>query len=237
MCPFPDMDAAIKTVIETIQMGIPMARIEFIDAAMTQIINAYSKTSLERAPHLLIEFHGSPAGVAEQTETFGELAREHGATDFRWATKPEERSHLWAARHDAAFAFDAAYPGKKWLSTDVCVPISQLARAISETRADVDASPLPGPMLGHVGDGNFHTLLVFDPNQPAELDAAKRLTDRMAERALALGGTVTGEHGIGFGKMGFMQAEHGDAWDVMGQIKKSLDPDNIMNPGKLVRSN
>lgn len=237
ICAFPDMGTAIDTVIQTIQMGVPMARIEFIDAASARMVNAYSGTALPDAPHLMVEFHGSQTGVAEQAETFGELARDNGALDFEWATRPEDRKRLWAARHNAAYAIFNAFPGKRGLSTDVCVPISQLARAIAETQADIDASPLPGPMVGHVGDGNFHSLLVFDPEVPAELNEAKRLSNLMAERALALGGTVTGEHGIGMGKLGYMAAEHGAAWDVMGQIKASLDPNNIMNPGKLVRSN
>ncbi|KAJ55740.1 2-hydroxy-acid oxidase [Actibacterium mucosum KCTC 23349] len=236
-CAFPDMGAAIDTVIQTIQMGVPMARIEFIDAASAGMVNAYSGTALPDAPHLLIEFHGSDTVVAEQAETFGELARENGALSFEWSTKPEDRKRLWAARHNAAYAIFAAFPGKRGLSTDVCVPISNLAQAIAETQADIDASPLPGPLVGHVGDGNFHALLVFDPEVPAELDEAMRLSSRMADRALELGGTVTGEHGIGMGKLGYMQAEHGEAWDVMGQLKTAMDPQNIMNPGKLVRSN
>lgn len=237
VCAFPDMENAIDAVIQTIQMGVPMARIEFIDADCADAFNAFSGTSLPHKPHLMIEFHGSDAGVAEQAETFGEIAAEFDATGFEWATRTEDRSKLWEARHKAAWAIAASRPGARMMATDVCVPISRLAEAINETRADIARASIPGPILGHVGDGNFHATLLIDMENPAELDEAKALAARMNERALRLGGTVTGEHGIGMGKLAYMEAEHGQGWEVMGQIKKALDPDNIMNPGKLLRGN
>ncbi|HEX9859028.1 MAG TPA: FAD-linked oxidase C-terminal domain-containing protein, partial [Paracoccaceae bacterium] len=187
------------------------------------------------APHLLVEFHGTPAGVAEQAARFGEIAAEFGSAGFQWANAPEDRARLWKMRHNAYPACLAARPGATAIVTDVCVPISRLAQAVTETQADIAAGSIPGPILGHVGDGNFHAILLIDPAIPAELAEAKRLAARMAERALTLGGTVTGEHGIGMGKLEYMEAEHGLGWDVMGQIKRALDPENILNPGKLVR--
>ncbi|MGP3695677.1 FAD-binding oxidoreductase [Rhodobacter sp. NSM] len=234
VCAFPDMAAAVNCVIETIQHGIPMARIEFLDAASVAACNAYAQMQMPLQPHLLVEFNGTPAGVAEQAERFGEIAAEHRSEGFHWASKTEERARLWKMRHAAYRACLAARPGSVGWVTDVCVPISRLAEAVEETQRDIADGGLPGPILGHVGDGNFHAILLLDPESEAELATAKRLSGRMAERALRLGGTVTGEHGIGFGKLGYMAAEHGEAWGVMGDIKRALDPHGLMNPGKVV---
>lgn len=235
VCALPDMGAAVNCVIETIQHGIPMARIEFLDAASVAACNAFAQMAMPLQPHLLIEFHGTEAGVAEQAERFGEIAAEHGSAGFQWAARTEDRARLWKMRHAAYRACLASRPGCQGWVTDVCVPISRLAEAVEETQADLAQSPVPGPILGHVGDGNFHAILLVDPENPAELAEAKRLSGRMADRALRLGGTVTGEHGIGFGKLGYMQAEHGEGWAVMAGIKRALDPMGLMNPGKLVR--
>jgi D-lactate dehydrogenase (cytochrome) len=183
----------------------------------------------------MVEFHGTPAGVAEQAERFGEIVADHGGTGFAWADRPEDRSRLWRMRHQAYWAILAARPGTTAIVTDVCVPISALARAVAETQADIAAAPIPAPILGHVGDGNFHAILLIDPDAPAERAAAEDLSRRMAERALRLGGTVTGEHGIGMGKLGYMAAEHGAGWEVMGTLKQALDPQGILNPGKMLR--
>jgi D-lactate dehydrogenase (cytochrome) len=235
ICAFPDMHAAVTAVMETIQMGIPMARIEFVDAATARAFTAYSGMEMSEAPHLLVEFNGSPESVAQDAERFGEIVADHGASPFRWSAREEERRALWALRHNGYYAILASRKGARALVTDMCVPISQLAQAVEETQADIAKGSIPGPILGHVGDGNFHAILLVDPDQPAEMEEAKRLSHRMAERALALGGTCTGEHGIGMGKLDYMEAEHGEGWDVMGQIKRALDPQNLMNPGKLVR--
>ncbi len=237
VCAFPAMAPAVEAVIATIQSGIPMARIEFVDAATVAAFNRRDKAGMPEEPHLLVEFHGSPAAVAEQAERFGEIVAEAGGKGFRWAEKPEERAALWRMRHNAYYACLALKPGCQAWVTDVCVPISRLAEAVEETRADIAASPIPGPILGHVGDGNFHAVLLVTPGDAAEAETAKRLAARMAERALRLGGTVTGEHGIGMGKLDYMEQEHGAGWDVMGQIKRALDPSGLLNPGKLVRGN
>lgn len=233
-CAFPGIAEAVDCVIATIQTGIPMARIEVLDTATVAACNAYSKTDLPLAPLLLVEFHGSPAAVAEQAERFGEIAAGFGAADFLWAERQEDRNRLWKMRHNAYPAILASRPGARAIITDVCVPISRLAQAVEETRADIAASPVPGPILGHVGDGNFHAILLVNPDDPAEIAVAKALAARMAARALALGGTITGEHGVGFGKLPLMAAEHGEGWAVMGAIKRALDPRGLMNPGKLV---
>lgn len=237
ICAFPDMGAAVAAVTETIQMGIPMARIEFADAATAQAFNAYAGTDMAQAPHLMVEFHGSPESSAQDAERFAEIVADHGGSEFRWSAREEDRRALWAMRHNGYYAVLALRPGARALVTDICVPISRLAEAVEATQADIAASDLMGPILGHVGDGNFHAILLVDPDQPSELETAKRLADRMSERALRLGGTTTGEHGIGMGKLGLMEAEHGPAWDVMGAVKQALDPQGIMNPGKLLRGN
>ena len=234
VCAFDRIDHAVDCVIATIQLGIPMARIEFVDAATAQAVNAQSGADFPALPHLMVEFHGSDHAVAEDASRFGELVGDLGGHGFAWARATEDRTRLWKMRHEAYYAILAARPGARAIVTDICVPISALARAVEETRADIDASPVEGPILGHVGDGNFHAILLIDESDPAERAAAKRLADRMAERALRLGGTITGEHGVGQGKLGFMEAEHGDAWAVMGDLKRTLDPRGILNPGKIV---
>jgi D-lactate dehydrogenase (cytochrome) len=234
VCAFPGMGGAAAAVIETIQTGLAPARIEFVDAESVRAINAHAGLTLPLAPVLLVEFHGTPAGVAEAAERFGTIAADHGATGFERAERAEDRSRLWRARHNAYPAIRALRPGSEAAVTDVCVPIARLAEAVEETAADIAASGIPGPILGHVGDGNFHAILLYDGADPAEVAAVKALTARMAERALRLGGTVTGEHGVGMGKRAYMAAEHGAGWDVMGALKAALDPQGIMNPGKLV---
>lgn len=233
-CGFADMAAAVDCVIATIQSGIPMARIEFLDAASVAACNAFHGSKLPLTPQLLVEFHGSPSGVKEQAEGFGALAESFGASEFQWAEAQEDRTRLWRMRHQAYPAILASRPQATAYVTDVCVPISALAEALRETQADIAASGIPGPILGHVGDGNFHAILLIEKGNTAEDAIAARLVHRMAERALRLGGTITGEHGVGIGKLGLMLAEHGEAWAVMGQIKRALDPQNLMNPGKLV---
>src|SRR5271165_5417895 len=235
VCAFPNIEGAVDTVILTIQSGVPVARIELLDEIQMAAINKYSKLDHKVAPTLFLEFHGTPSGVAEQAETVKAIAGEHGGDDFRWATTPEQRSKLWQARHDAYYAALALRPGSKGLATDVCVPISRLAECIGETKRDLAESPIPYALVGHVGDGNFHLVFMLDPNRPEELIEANRLNERMINRALAMEGTSTGEHGVGYGKMDFLVAEHGEAVSVMRTIKKALDPDDILNPGKIVR--
>jgi D-lactate dehydrogenase (cytochrome) len=235
VCAFPDVAAAVSTVIQTIQLGIPVARIELLDALSVEAINRYSKTTLREAPTLFFELHGSPAGVAEQTEALSAIAAEHGGTDFAWADKPEDRSRLWQARHDAYYACLGLRPGARSLTTDVCVPISRLAECIAATRADLEQTGLVAPLLGHVGDGNFHMLVLVDPGNEAQFEQARAFTQRLAERAIAMDGTCTGEHGIGRGKRKYMQLEHGEgALAVMRAIKQALDPHHLMNPGKVL---
>jgi len=234
VCGFESLAGAVDTVIMTIQSGIPVARIELLDEVQMDAVNRYSKLDYPVQPTLFFEFHGSEAGVAEQVERVGEIAGDNGGGDFRWATRPEDRSTLWQARHDAYYAALALRPGAKGWPTDVCVPISRLADCILETKADVERSGLLAPIVGHVGDGNFHLTFVIDPDDAEEMARATALNERMVMRALAMGGTCTGEHGIGVGKMKFLQAEHGEAVAVMRQIKRTLDPDNLMNPGKVL---
>ena len=231
---FPSVGAAVDCVIAVIQMGLTPARIEFLDADTVAACNAFSGLTLPVAPQLLVEFHGHPEGLAEDVSRFRALASEFGAEDLQWAERQEDRTRLWAARHAAYRAILASRPGAKAVVTDVCVPISRLAEAVEETRTDIAAAGIPGPILGHVGDGNFHAILMVDPSRPEEIATAKALAQRMAERSLRLGGTITGEHGVGFGKLGLMAAEHGAGWQVMGAVKRALDPLNLMNPGKLV---
>jgi D-lactate dehydrogenase (cytochrome) len=235
-CSFPTVEAAVKTTIETIQMGVPIARCELLDALTVKAVNARNRLGLPEMPMLLFEFHGSPAGVAEQVDTVQAIARGHGAAAFEWANQPEERSRLWEARHNAYFACLQLKPGCRSVTTDVCVPISRLADCITETIRDTAASPLSAPILGHVGDGNFHCAILVDPSNVAELDEAERLNRRIVARALAMDGTCTGEHGVGMHKIDFLREEHGDdALELMARIKRSFDPQNILNPGKVVR--
>ncbi len=235
VCPFPSIEAAVDTVVATIQAGIPVARIELLDAKQMEAVNKYSKLDYVVAPTLFFEFHGTSRGVEEQVAQVKELAAEQGGTAFRWANTPEERSKLWQARHDVHYASMARRPGARVWATDVCVPISRLAQCIRETRADLDASSLMAGIVGHVGDGNFHVGYLVMPDKPEEIAEASRLNDRMVQRAIAMDGTCTGEHGVGYGKMDFLIAEHGEAVSVMRTLKQALDPDNIMNPGKIVR--
>jgi D-lactate dehydrogenase (cytochrome) len=234
VCAFPRIEDAVDTVIATIQSGVPVARIELLDEAQIAAINKYSKLDHKVAPTLFFEFHGSAAGVAEQSETVKLLAAEYGGADFRWTTTPEERTRLWQARHDAYYAALALRPGSKGWATDVCVPISRLAECIRETKQDLAQSPIPAALVGHVGDGNFHLVFMIDPERSEEVAEASRLNDRMVARALAMDGTCTGEHGVGYGKMPFLAAEHGEALSVMRALKQALDPQNILNPGKVV---
>ncbi|HXC14864.1 MAG TPA: FAD-linked oxidase C-terminal domain-containing protein [Stellaceae bacterium] len=234
VCAFPTLENAVDTVISTIQAGVPVARIELLDEAQMAAINKYSKLDHQVAPTLFFEFHGSPGGVAEQSETVKSIAAEYGGADFRWATTAEQRSKLWQARHDAYYAALALRPGSKGWATDVCVPISRLAECIRETKQDLAQSPIPSALVGHAGDGNFHLVFMIDPDRPEEIAEASRLNDQMVARALSMEGTCTGEHGVGYGKMNFLIAEHGEAVSVMRTIKRALDPDNIMNPGKIV---
>lgn len=234
VCAFDDFAAAVDTVIATIQMGIPMARIEFVDEAVAAIFNKANGTALPEKPHLMVEFHGSETSAAEDARRFGEVVAEMGGADFKWAVTPEDRNKLWRMRHGAYPACIASRTGAMGLVTDLCVPISRLAEAVRETREDIAASGIPGPILGHVGDGNFHAILLIERDNQAELKTAKALARRMAERAIRLGGTMTGEHGVGMGKKDLMALEHGDGWEVMARIKRALDPDGILNPGKVV---
>jgi D-lactate dehydrogenase (cytochrome) len=234
VCAFDTLEAAVETVQLTIQMGIQMARIEFVDEQVARVFNAANGTDLPEKPHLMIEFHGSESGTREEAERFGAVVAEMGGADFAWAETTEARNRLWKMRHGAYPACLAARPGCMGLVTDICVPISCLAEAVAETRADIAAEGLMGPILGHVGDGNFHAILLLDRDSADEMERAKRVSGRLAERALRLGGTVTGEHGVGIGKRKYMAAEHGAGWQVMGAIKAALDPKGILNPGKLV---
>jgi len=235
VCPFPDLHSAVATAIQTIQAGVPVARVELMDEVQMDAINKFSELDYPVQPTLFFEFHGSHASVVEQAETVEALADEHGAADFRWATRTEDRNQLWQARHDSFYACLALRPGAKGLATDVCVPISRLAECILETRRDIDESSFLAPILGHVGDGNFHVVLLLNPDDKDELANAKAFNERLVMRALAMEGTCTGEHGIGFGKIDFLTAEHGEAIHVMRALKTALDPRNIMNPGKIVR--
>ena len=235
VCSFADLDAAVRTVIQTIQFGVPVARIELLDAVQVDAINRYSKTDYPVAPTLFLEFHGSEASVAEQAETVSAIAAEHGGADFSWTANTEERNRLWRARHDAAYACKALRPGGQIWATDVCVPISRLAECIAATRADLDENALVAPIVGHVGDGNFHLVLLVNHDDQQEVARAQAVHERMVHRAIEMGGTCTGEHGIGYGKLDFLEREKGAAVDVMRQVKQALDPLGIMNPGKVIR--
>jgi len=224
----------VQTVVATIQAGVPVARIELIDAVTMDAVNRYSKLDYKVAPTLMFEFHGTERGVEEQVEQVRGFASEHGGSEFRWASGHEERNKLWQARHDAYFATLALRPGSEGWATDVCVPISNLPQCIAETERDLAQTGLMAPIVGHAGDGNFHLVFLLDPKNPAEFKEAERINRRMVERAIAMDGTCTGEHGIGYGKNHFLIAEHGEALSVMRAVKHALDPDNIMNPGKIL---
>ncbi len=247
VCRFPSVRDAVGTVIQTIQLGVPIARCELLDAATIGAINRHSKLALPEAATVFFEFHGSPAAVKEQTESVDAIASEHGGAGFEWATTPEERTRLWTARHQAYFACLGMRPNCRVVSTDVCVPISRLADCVAETEVDVAAtrarivarSPgagLPVTLLGHIGDGNFHLGINVDTANPVEVEEAESLNERLVARALAMGGTSTGEHGIGMGKLDFLAAEHGSAVNVMRTLKAALDPKGLLNPGKVLRA-
>ena len=234
ICSFPSIEAAVRSTIQVIQMGIPIARVELIDANTVRMVNAYAKLGLREEPLLLMEFHGSPAGVKEQAELVQEIATELGGNAFEWATTPEERTRLWTARHNAYFAAIQSKPGCRAISTDTCVPISRLADCLLDSVAEADATGIPYFLVGHVGDGNFHFGYLIDPEKPEEREIAEQLNHALVARALRLEGTCTGEHGIGLHKMDFLVTETGaGAVDMMRTIKKALDPKNIMNPGKI----
>jgi D-lactate dehydrogenase (cytochrome) len=235
VCPFPSVDAACQATILTIQSGIPVARIELLDALQIKAVNAYSKLTLPEVPTLFVEFHGTDASVAEQSQRFGDIVGELGGGPFEWATKAEDRSRLWQARHDGYHAARRLRPGADAFATDVCVPISRLAECVTEAQRVVAELKLVAPILGHVGDGNFHLSLLVDLSDADEVRRAHQLMERLAQLALAMDGTCTGEHGVGQGKMKYMLAEHGPAaLSAMAAIKRALDPQNIMNPGKIV---
>jgi D-lactate dehydrogenase (cytochrome) len=235
VCQFPDLKSAVNTVIAAMQMGIPVARIEILDALQMKACIQYSKLEgYEEKPTLLFEFHGTENGVREQAELMQAITGEHGGSAFRWATQPEERSKLWKARHNAYYAALSLSPGKQAFSTDACVPISRLADCLLETREELDREGVIAPIVGHVGDGNFHVLVLFDPASAAERAKADEIARRVSMRAIAMGGTCTGEHGVGMHKLEALVAEHGEAVELMKLIKRAFDPHNIMNPGKTV---
>ena len=235
ICPFPSVEACCNATIMTIQSGIPVARIELLDALQVRAVNLYSKLSLRETPMLFLEFHGTETSVAEQSERFGEIAKEFGGGPFEWTTRPEERTRLWEARHNAALSTFTLRPGSKMIPTDVCVPISRLAECVTETQRDIAESKLIAPIVGHVGDGNFHLTLLIDTDDADEVKVAKAFNERLVERSLAMDGTCTGEHGVGQGKMKYLLTEHGaPALEAMRAIKQALDPHGIMNPGKIV---
>ncbi|ALM54845.1 hypothetical protein AR456_20290 [Halomonas huangheensis] len=231
---FEDVEGAVNSVIASIQYGIPMARIELLDALSMQAVNRFSHLDYAEKPTLFLEFHGTHASVREQAEALAEICNDFGGSDFAWATREEDRQKLWQARHDAAYAAKQLRPGMEFLATDICVPISKLAECIEATQQDVSATGLVAPLLGHVGDGNFHLVVVIDRDSEQEIEQLKAFNERLVQRALAAGGTCTGEHGIGLGKRHYMTNEHGEALSVMRAIKMALDPQGIMNPGKMV---
>ncbi len=235
VCPFPDVAAAVNTVIETIQAGIPLARMELLDEVALDAVNRYSDLDYELKPTLFLEFQGTPHGVVEQSQRVGDIAAAHGGLDFQWATDAVERDKLWQARHDAYHAILQLRPGSRSVTTDVCVPVSRLADCILATQEDLKSCSLPCPLLGHVGDGNFHVLFLVDPKQPQEISEAEHFNRRMVERALDMEGTCSGEHGVGLGKRDFLKTEYGPAWELMRAIKTTFDPHNLMNPGKVFR--
>jgi D-lactate dehydrogenase (cytochrome) len=233
VCHFPDVGSACMAAIQTMQYGIPIARIELMDAVQVAACNAYSKLSLKEEPTLFVEFHGSQSSTAEQSAQFGEIVADCNGSDFQWTDKEEERNTLWQARHDAYWAGRAIRPGTDGIVTDACVPISRLAECVELTCADIEEQNLVAPVVGHVGDGNFHTVVLVDLENETELQNAKAFAERLSQRAISMGGTCTGEHGVGQGKKAYVRAELGDAVDFMQSIKSALDPNNIMNPGKI----
>lgn len=234
ICPFPDVASACQAVSMTIQMGLPVARIELLDEVQVRGCNIYSKLNLAETPTLFLEFHGSEAGVKEQSEMFSEIAAELGGGPFEWATAAEDRTRLWAARHDAYWAGKALKPEAQIMVTDVCVPISKLADCVTETAEDIRAHGFLAPIVGHVGDGNFHVQVLVDFDDPEAVRETEKFVERLSLRAIDMGGTCTGEHGVGQGKQKYMAREHGEALDVMRAVKQALDPDNLMNPGKIL---
>ncbi len=236
VCSFPDIGSAVNTVIQTIQMGVPVARVEFVDETSVRALNRHEKLTLPEKPLLLFEFHGSEQGVQEQADIVRQIADEHGAIGFEWATRPEDRSRLWQARHNAYFALLQLRAGCRAISTDCCVPISRLAECLLETKADLEREQVVHGIIGHVGDGNFHVQMIVDPNDPADVARAEGVNERMVSRAIAMQGTCTGEHGIGLHKIDFLVQECGeDTVDTMRTLKHALDPNNILNPGKVLR--
>ncbi|HZA02599.1 MAG TPA: FAD-linked oxidase C-terminal domain-containing protein [Hyphomicrobiaceae bacterium] len=234
VCPFGTLEGACNAVIQAIQLGVDLARIELLDEVQILAVNAYSKLALEERPTLFLEFHGSAISTRDQVQAFEEIAKSEGAIRFDWATKEEDRRRLWRARHDVYWAVKSTWPGREVLATDACVPISRLAECVLETKKDIRDTGLIAPIVGHVGDGNFHTTPVVDTRNPAEVEMVKGFIERLAVRAIAMDGTCTGEHGIGQGKMKFLEAEHGPGVGVMRQIKRALDPLGILNPGKIM---
>lgn len=236
VCPFPSVEAAVNTAIKTIQKGVPIAKIELLDDQMMRAINRYSLLDYQEVPTLFLEFGGTPVEVEQQIKQVQDYAQKFGAADFVWKKEEADRKKLWRARTDAAPAAMALRPGSKLMSTDVCVPISRLAQCIVETQLDIQQTDILAPILGHVGDGNFHLTILIDSDDTEEFERAKALNERLVRRALAMEGTCTGEHGVGVGKLAYMSLEHGDALDVMRAIKQALDPHNLMNPGKMLPS-
>jgi len=235
VCAFPTIDAATKTVIQTLQMGIPVARSELLCATTMAALNKHNKLGYRESPTLFLEFHGTEAAVVEQAKLVQEIAKDHGGLDFQWATRPEDRTKIWEARHNAYFAVLQLKHGSRAVSTDVCVPISRLAECIAETAKEIEKASMPVPLFGHVGDGNFHLVILVDPKSPADMEEAKALNARLVKRALAMEGTCTGEHGVGMGKQASLRAELGDdVIDLMRDLKRLFDPDNLLNPGKVV---
>jgi D-lactate dehydrogenase (cytochrome) len=234
VCPFQSIEGACNSVIQAIQLGLGLARMELLDEAQVHAINVHSKLGLEERPMLFLEFHGTEAAARDQVKLFEEIALSEGALRFDWAEKEEDRRRLWKARHDAYWAVKTAWPGRNGIATDVCVPISRLAECVLETQADIRRSGIVAPIVGHVGDGNFHSSPMVDPNNPKEVEAVKGFLERLAARAVAMDGTCTGEHGVGQGKRKYLDAEHGAGVAVMRTIKAALDPMNILNPGKIL---
>ena len=234
---FDTISDAVGAVQAITFTGAPVARLEFLDEKSVEAFNAYSQLDLPLKPHLLFELHSSEKSTVGDIENFKSTCSEHGGIQFKWSSKEEERKELWALRHKGYYAILASAPGKRAIVTDICVPQTELGRAVLETQKDISRSGISGPILGHVGDGNFHAILLVDPKNPKEMKAAKSVANKMANLAISLGGTCTGEHGIGIGKLDFMQAQLGHAWNVMGNIKEALDPSNIMNPGKVIKRN